>query len=273
GDDTIDASAWTGTSVVSAYSGDDTIVGSARADVINPGVGDDVVTGRGGDDTFRFVGGTDVFRGGKGRDLIDAELVGTLTFTLTDTSASSTNAPGTTSLVSIEDADVHGNTSGDLSIDASGWSRGARLVGGSGDDEVYGGAGNDVLSGRVGDDAIAGGGGFDVLEYATSASGTATLTAIQFLDPTWTGVDAFAQIEAGRFFLLSSMTLDATAFDRPLTVEGSPYDDVVMGGSGPDLMRGRGGEDTLTGNGGSDLADGGPEADYCAAEVEQACEQ
>lgn len=122
--------------------------------------------------------------------------------------------------------------------------------GNSGADDVRGGADADFLRPSDGNDFVHGGAGFDVAEYFDARKGIrAHLGGARV---TGSGVD--------RVFSVSQ-------------VEGTKFDDVIIGGSareslngygGDDRLRGRGGLDTLWGGSGDDSLEGGSGADYAA---------
>jgi hypothetical protein len=161
GDDTIDATAATGTVSIegdigqdtitggsgndSLYGGDDadTVAGGAGIDLIHGGQGSDSLTGGLGDDTVYGGAGDDSLSGGHGNDLLDG-------------------GDG--------DDDLRGDDGAD------------NLNGGDGNDRLEGGAGNDFLDGRTGDDSLFGGGEDDTLsggdgnDLLSGGTGDNTLT-------------------------------------------------------------------------------------------------
>jgi Ca2+-binding RTX toxin-like protein len=114
------------------------------------------------------------------------------------------------------------------------------LWGGSGNDSLYGEGGDDSLGGNSGDDLLDGGAGEDIVDYSNTtaavfvdlAAGTATGAGI--------GNDTLVSIE---------------------DINGSDYDDVIIGGSGDNFLIGRGGRDTIDG-GANDTAFAADLADY-----------
>lgn len=118
------------------------------------------------------------------------------------------------------------------------------LSGGSGNDVLNGGDGDDTLVGGQGDDTLNGGAGWDTADYAVAgggvivnlATGTATGAA---------GSDTLREIEQ---------------------VNGSAFNDTLIGDANSNILRGNGGSDTLRGGGGNDtlvagagVTDGAPD--------------
>jgi Ca2+-binding RTX toxin-like protein len=169
-----------------AGNGDDVVLGGPDRDVIAAGDGADVVSGGGGWDDISGIGvrdevhggaGNDTFSlteegtrypvdGGEGTDLLRLRL-GSLA-TLTD-SALDTEF-GAWPLRSIETADLYGwERSGDMRVDARGFSGSVLLRADYGNDVLIGGTGDDTISGSVGDDELLGGPGHDTLDGGRGA--------------------------------------------------------------------------------------------------------
>ncbi|PCG14153.1 MULTISPECIES: cadherin domain-containing protein [Sphingomonas] len=116
---------------------------------------------------------------------------------------------------------------------------GDRLVGDAGANVLTGGAGDDVLEGAGGADVLDGGEGFDIASYAGAGAGVR------------------AALDG------SAMTGDAagdtlTAIEG---LEGSAFDDMLIGGEGDNRLSGGAGDDMLVGGGGTDRLDGGDGVD------------
>jgi Ca2+-binding RTX toxin-like protein len=116
------------------------------------------------------------------------------------------------------------------------------LNGQAGNDVIFGGADNDVLLGESGNDALYGGGGDDTLDggagsdwanYADATGGVVVDLEIQGTaqDTHGGGVDTLVSIER---------------------VQGSAFDDLLVGDAGANILRGEGGDDTIFGGGGDD---------------------
>ena len=114
-----------------------------------------------------------------------------------------------------------------------------RLVGDAAANMLTGGAGDDVLEGAGGADVLDGGEGFDIASYAGASAGVR------------------AALDG------SAMTGDA-AGDRLTAIEeleGSAFDDTLVGDEGDNRLSGGAGDDVLVGGGGTDRLDGGDGVD------------
>ncbi|RBW57120.1 hypothetical protein DS909_08370, partial [Phaeobacter gallaeciensis] len=115
-----------------------------------------------------------------------------------------------------------------------------------GNDFLSGSAGNDTLIGGTGADVLSGGAGIDTASYATSTTG---LTVS--LDGTGNTGDALGD-----------------TFDSIENLNGSDYDDILVGNSLANALEGGKGNDTLIGGTGADDLNGGAGVDtasYAAA--------
>lgn len=143
---------------------------------------------------------------------------------------------------------VHGNAGADV---LQGGNGDDALNGGTEDDNLDGGAGNDTLRGMLGNDTLAGGpgaGDWVVFLEAPGAVNANLLTGAA----TGQGTDTLSGIEA---------------------LQGSAFNDTLIGDGQNNALRGEGGTDTLIGNDGDDsllggvgddnaTLDGGPGNDY-----------
>lgn len=250
---TLDASAFTGSSTLDGREGPDTITG---------GAGNDFLTGGEGDDTIQ---------GGAGLDQLMEER--DANFTLTD--ASLGTGAETDTLGGIEDAKLTGGESGNT-LDATGFTGRAELVGAGGNDALKGGSGSDILEGGTGDDTLTGGAGDDTYRFdADSQLGSDTI------DESGGGVDTldFSRTESWEVAIDLGLTTiqtvnanlkvtlglgvieNATGGVLGDTLRGNSADNRLIGGGGDDLLAGGAGMDTLLGNAGADVLDGGLDAD------------
>ncbi len=140
---TIDASAFTGPTVLSGGPGNDVLTGGTGSDVLQGSTGSDTISGGPGIDTL------------KERADVD--------FTLT---GNSLTGLGTDVLASVEYATLTGGTSGNA-IDASTFTGTTVLSGRRGADVLTGGTGNDLMLGSAGNDSLTGRRGADVLRAGT----------------------------------------------------------------------------------------------------------
>ena len=231
-----------GNDFVAGEEGDDSILGGAGDDTISAGTGDDTVYGGDGDDTAYLGAGNDVF--------------------------------GTYGVDSAGNDSVYGGAGDDS------------LIGGGEDDRLEGGTGDDTLSGGVGSDTILGGDGADTVLISDDhdddsidggEGGPVDLDTIWFgnfvsasgVDVTYSGDESgsysyFDTAATGDFQAIEALSLtdnndsvDGSASDAALSVQGQGGDDTLTGGNGDDDLDGGGGDDLITGNGGSDSLTGG----------------
>jgi Ca2+-binding RTX toxin-like protein len=206
------------------------IVGSEGDDVIHGTPGRDVIWGGGGDDEIFGSLGNDLICGGTGADLI------------------------------------HGGRGNDL-IDG-GAGDGDRAIGDLGDDKVLGGAGDDdEVAGSLGIDTLSGGpGDFDLVHgdygYDRMDGGSGKGDIASFATDVGAGRDGGVKVSLakhrargdGHDRLFRFESLEGSAFDDVLVGNGQA--NVIDGGPGDDVLRGGGGRDELRGGQGSDGCQG-----------------
>lgn len=280
---TMNASAYSGTASLFGFGGNDFLEGGFGFDSLRGGNNNDVLEGNSGNDTLRGDSGNDVLIGGIGNDSIDGGSgtdrvidSGNFNFTLTNTQLAGN---GFNSLSSIEQATITAG-SGNNSITATSFS-GSTVVlglggndtirGGSGTDSLRGGTGNDFLQGNSGNDILRGEDGDDILrgnagnDNLVGGTGTDrvvesgnfnyTLTNSQLLG---NGTDSLSSIEAATLVAGSSGNIiNASGFSGTTTILARSGNDLVEGGSGADRILGNDGIDTIRGNAGNDNLTGG----------------
>lgn len=132
------------------------------------------------------------------------------------------------------------------------------LNGYDGDDKLYGGEGEDVLNGGIGADILDGGAGRDGVTYKESAG--AVLVNLQ--DNIGQGFDAegdtFANIEDIEGSGFNDQLIGNDSSNRLFGRNGN---DVILGGAGDDYLLGNAGNDLLIGGSGADYFDGGADKD------------
>ena len=121
------------------------------------------------------------------------------------------------------------------------------LKGLAGDDALHGQAGNDTLAGGPGSDNLDGGAGYDIADYRDQAASSG--------DPDY-GIDVdFANHRVvtsdGQDSLVGIERVDGSAFNDHML--GGPADDTAYGNQGNDDLQGRGGNDYLVGGLGADV--------------------
>ena len=283
GDDQLDASAAKTAATILGNAGDDKITGGQANDYLHGGDGEDILAGGAGNDRLIGGAGADELRGGEGNDLIYADgqdtvveggagydrviVQGSDDFKLDMAAAGverfdggagddTLDASGTTTA-----ATVLGN-GGDDKI--TGGSANDYLIGGTGDDSLDGGAGNDRLVGGAGADELRGGAGNDLI-YAdgqdTVVEGGAGYDRVIVqgsdglkLDMTASGVE---RVDGGA----GDDTLDASGSQTAATLLGNGGNDSLTGGNANDYLAGGEGDDSLDGGAGNDRLIGGAGAD------------
>jgi len=207
------------------------IVGTSGDDVLRGTPSRDVIWGGGGDDTIHGSLGNDLLCGGPGADV------------------------------------VHGGRGNDIVDGGAG--DGDQVIGDLGDDRVMGGAGDgDEAAGSLGIDTVSGGpGDFDYVHgdygYDRMDGGPGRGDVASFATDVAAGRDGggvkvnLAKHKArgdGHDRLYRFEDLEGSAFDDILVGNGSA--NLIDGGAGDDVVRGGGGKDRLLGGQGSDRCDG-----------------
>ena len=228
------------------FAGNDTIFGEGGADVLLGDGGADSILGGDGDDEIWGSAGADTLDGGAGTDVARyRDAISTVTVNL-ETGTAQDGFGSTDSLIAIEN--VHGSDFGDnLTGDGganqlfgfagqdmiSGGLGNDTILGGDGADSLTGGGGNDEIWGEAGDDSIDGGDGTDLVRFRGA---TSALTVDLVLGTSsGEGADILRNIE---------------------NIDGSDYNDLIIGDSGVNVFSGFGGNDTLIGNAGNDVLSG-----------------
>jgi cyclophilin family peptidyl-prolyl cis-trans isomerase len=161
----IDASAFTGTSSLNGGAGDDTLAASAQASVLNGEAGNDSITGSaqndvitGGteNDTINAADGDDLVNGGDNDDLINGGLGG-------DTISGD---GGNDRLIGVSNADITAAVADLASLNTTN------------SDSIDGGLGNDTIVGGVGADTVNGGDGQDIIDVASGGDTTTGLDSV-----------------------------------------------------------------------------------------------
>jgi hypothetical protein len=204
------------------------IVGTEKDDVLRGTPGRDVIWGGGGDDTILGSLGNDLLCGGPGADLI------------------------------------HGGRGNDVADGGAG--DGDRVIGDLGDDHLFGGPGDaDEVAGSLGIDILSGGpGDFDLVHgdygYDRMDGGAGTGDIASF------ATDVGAGRSGGVKVSLAAHRAKGDGHDRLFrfeSVEGSAFDDILVGGRQANVIDGGPGNDTIRGGGGPDELIGGQGIDRC----------
>ena len=221
------------------YSGIENLTGSAFADTLIGESGVNVLRGGDGNDILEGMAGADVLDGSNGIDTASyAHATSTVVASLTTTSFSAGPA------VSIS-GDAVGDTYSSIE-NLTGGSFADTLIGDVTGNTLTGGAGNDVLEGLAGADVLDGGADADTASYIhATAAVVASLTTSFSTGP--------AVVQSG----------DATgdSFINVENLQGSTFDDTLIGDSTNNSLSGDAGNDVLEGYGGGDVLDGGSGTD------------
>ncbi len=209
-----------------------TIVGTEGDDVLQGTPERDVIWGGGGNDTILGSLGNDLLCGGPGADLI------------------------------------HGGRGNDIADGGAG--AGDRVIGDLGDDKLLGGSGDhDEVAGSLGIDTISGGpGNFDLVHgdygYDRMDGGPGHGDIASFATDVGAGRSGRGGVKVnlarhrargdGHDRLYRVEDLEGSAFDDTLIGNGKAND--IDGGAGDDAIRGGGGKDRLIGGQGSDRCNG-----------------
>ena len=253
----------TGNSTITGGTGNQSIVGGTGNDIIYGGPGENTISGGGGDVTISGGSGNDNLTGGG----LDSWLMffGDVNMTLTDTtfSTSGGSSPASVAQISGFENAILAAGAGNYTLNASGFSGGVILQGGTGDDTLIGSSSNDTLIAGAGNDSLVGGRGNDTFMFNGGSSGSQTV-----VEPAGTNIAGldFSQAPVGIQINLGQTgqqtvipgTLNLTLSD-PLGISnvlGSPYDDTIIGNARDNTLIGGGGLDEIAGLGGNDLLEG-----------------
>ncbi|WP_193778290.1 Ig-like domain-containing protein [Pseudovibrio sp. Ad37] len=218
---------------------DDVLIGDSNNNSLYAQNGLDHLYGGEGNDTLNAYGsGADYLDGGEGNDTVRYRWShAAVTVNLSDQSQNAGDAAGD-EYISIENVMGTDRYDDILTGDAAN----NRLSGYGGDDKLYGGEGRDYLFGGAGADHLDGGAGSDIAYYHASDAGVTINLAEDTASGGHATGDVLVNIES---------------------IEGSHYDDVLIGDSNNNSLYAQNGLDHLYGGEGNDTLNAyGSGADY-----------
>jgi hypothetical protein len=256
-----------GDDVLVGLGGNDTLNGGSGNDVLRGGLGDDILDGGDGDqdwadytdksvsvvatldganDSIVIVGGIaedtirniESLRGGTGNDTLTGD--DKTNFLRGNGGADALDGRGGTDFadyltaasgvtVSLANPNINtGEAAGDTFVSIEG------IRGSNFDDVLIGDANNNFLRGGLGADTLDGGDGFDWADYLNATAGLTVSLANPDVNTGEAAGDTYTSIE---------------------NIQGSTFDDTLIGDANTNMLRGGLGADTLDGGGGADWAD------------------
>ncbi|WP_289043996.1 calcium-binding protein [uncultured Aliiroseovarius sp.] len=219
------------------------ITGSEADDILQGDEGVETLFGLGGNDQFNWSPGADVFNGGQGIDTVSYH----------NASSSVAINLAKKQATGAADGDIHHSIE---NIVGTNWND--ALVGDDFANSLFGGGGDDVLDGGMSGNILDGGDGSDTVTYANFRDAV----VINLAQSTTSGA-ALGDI------LISIENIEGTAFDDTIigndgenTIWGGIGNDRLSGGAGDDVLFGGSGDDILSGGSGADVLDGGAGQDW-----------
>lgn len=239
----------------------DVLIGNSDNNLIQASFGDDVLIGNAGNDTLDGQDGdsdTVSYRRDPGGVSVSLEL-GTARdgFGNIDRLLNLENIIGSNFADTIIGSDVK-NIFDPIDNILYGEGGNDRIEARSGNDVLFGGAGNDQLFGEGGNDYIVGGAGSDTIN---GGDGIDTASYFDYISPDGkTGIflqliDDKSKSERGKVGLNTDATGDVLISIE--NVEGSQFNDTLIGNNGDNELCGLGGNDELDGKAGNDKLHGG----------------
>lgn len=221
--------------------GNDILNGFGGNDNFNDGDGDDQVFAGAGNDFINGGPGNDTYDGGSDFDTVSYRYgfppsAGiTVDLRLGSGQIISDGFGGTDTLINIEQ--IQGSDSNDSIIGSNGEDD---IIGGDGADNISGLDGNDVIAGGPGPDTIDGGAGFDTLRFE------------EFM-----GVFGPINVDLGNNTVGNDGAGSSDSVVNVESVDGSRFDDTLIGDALGNRLEGRDGNDSISGNAGDDSLFGG----------------
>lgn len=255
GDNKLDASGFTGDTILSGGAGSDTLVGGSGRDTLIGGAGNDVLIGGLGNDTYSF--NLDTALGTDEIQELPLPLGGVDVLDFSETTAVGVKVDlSSTTLQVVAPLRLALTLNSSTGIE--------NVVGTSGADSIIGNARDNMFDAGAGADHLDGGGGMDTV--------IVQLDADMILTDTQLDVDGVMKAIVGfeRAILIggaSSNLLDASGFSNTAILSGGLGDDLLLGGDGDDMLLGGEGNDQLYGGAGNDSLLGQAGNDLLAGEA------
>jgi Ca2+-binding RTX toxin-like protein len=249
GNNTLDASAFTGSVVLDGGAGDDTLIGGSGDDTLIGGAGNDLLRGGPGNDTYQFNADQPL-----GQDTVD-ELPGAVNGTDTLDFSPTHNTGVTVDLGATGVQVVNANLKLVLTSGASI----ENVIGSDQADQLTGNALDNIFSGGRGADIIDGKGGVNTIWETRDANFTLTNTKLVIQDATGTETKTLVNIQQAVLVGgAGDNIIDASAFTLgSVFLSGMDGNDTLYGGYGNDYLSGGAGNDILYGGAGADYLYGG----------------
>src|SRR5579859_6924226 len=258
GNNSIDASGFSGNVTLSGQGGNDTLIGGLGNDSIVGGPGDDSLSGGPGANTLTGGGGNDrwIENGNFNISLVPLGLLGEQDDTVMNIGSASLTGGVGDNIINLTGytgtATIDGGAGNDL------------LTGGLGDDSLFGNAGNDTLVASPGNDTLNGGDGTDLIYASGNYTFTMTDSRLDRTDITGTVTSHLLNIETGHLVGGDQNNLiDASSFGAAqpgagqVTLEGLDGNDTLLAAHGDSSLDGGNGSDCLVGGPGNDTLMGG----------------
>ena len=215
----------------------DILVGTGATNRLFGRDGRDTLRGEGGDDTLEGGVGFDTLMGGAGTDIASyADSAARVVINLGTGFRTGGDAAGDR-YFDIEG--LEGSAHNDILV---GTATANQLLGRDGGDTLRGEGGDDILEGGAGSDALVGGAGSDIASYAGSDARVVVNLAVNFRSGGDAAGDSYNSIEG----------LEGSAFNDILV--GTAGANTLIGGAGDDILRGGASGDMLVGGDGVDTA-------------------
>jgi Ca2+-binding RTX toxin-like protein len=254
--------------------GDDTLLGNALVNRLIGRGGDDRLDGKGGDDLLEGGTGQDILTGGAGNDTLVggddadsasyfAETAG-VTVNLNILTAQNTVGAGIDTLSGIENllgSNIGNDTlTGDVEDNIlRGYGGNDRLEGGEGNNLLDGRDGNDLFIAHQGNDIIEGGAGVDTVDYSAAREGVTVMLASGVRDNAnglgYSGMHDLAPGYVPGATSIAGVAVGGgndTLYDIE-NVNGSGFDDLLVGSDAANVLNGMGGADKMIGGNGNDI--------------------